>query len=521
MARPSVFFSYGNGDERDRGTAHRLAGGLRSLGAEVWIAPDSIPAGDEWRPVLIQQVLERSTHFVVLLSASSVTSAWVRREIDLAARRHADDPEFRVLPLLTGRFGDYPGREFLNRFQRIPFHDTPAAQLAELARAVGLDALTAADTAELIAEKTVSFVGRDNVFEAIDDFLASGDRGYLTIEGDPGAGKTTLLAEYVRRTGYVAHFNIRGQSLNTSRYFVHRLGSNLAARYGIAGVAAGTDADRHGEILGRLLSEARANEAADRPLVVVVDALDEVNTGGDPEGANVLLLPRHLPGGVYFILSSRRAGVPLHTDAPNRVFDLGRHHGQTMADVREYLRRQGSRDRLRGWLADHGIPLPDFVDVLAGKSDGNFMYLRHVLPELAAGVYQDLDIRHLPQGLEQYYDDHWRAMGRDGNLPTRLKVWVIYLLCEFARPVSTGVLARILREVEPGADAMSVQQVLDEWRQFLHRDEEPRGARFSLYHASFRDFLHRKDTIRSAGLVLRDVNAVIADVLWKHEYGRK
>jgi len=31
-------------------------------------------------------------------------------------------------------------------------------------------------------------------------------QGYFTIEGDPGAGKSAILAEYVRRTGCIAHF---------------------------------------------------------------------------------------------------------------------------------------------------------------------------------------------------------------------------------------------------------------------------------------------------------------------------
>ena len=82
------------------------------------------------------------------------------------------------------------------------------------------------------------------------------------------------------------------------------------------------------------------------------------------------------------------------------------------------------------------------------------------------------------------------------------------------------MLARVLREVEPTADAIAVQEVLGEWRQFLHRDAAPDGARFSLYHASFRDFLHGKDIIASAGLVLRQVNGVIADMLWDYEFGQ-
>jgi hypothetical protein len=380
--------------------------------------------------------------------------------------------------------------------------------------------VTSAELADLIADKTESFVGRDNVFEAIGSFIAHASSGYLTIEGDPGAGKTSILAEYVRRTGCVAYFNNRSQGLNTSRHFIDSLGSRLAARYGLVGAAQGTDPERYGEVLSRLVTEARASIPAEEPLVLVIDALDEVDAAVDPSGVNVLFLPRHLPAGVYFVLSSRRSGVPLQADVLNRVFDLGHHHQDTMADVREYLRRMAGRHRLGAWLSERQVPNATFVEILAEKSAGNFMYLRHVLPELVDGAYQDLDIRCLPQGLEQYYESHWRVMGMAAAPSPRLKAWVIYLLCEFARPVSVGVLARVLREVEPGADAITVQQVLDEWRQFLHRDQASSGSKFSLYHASFRDFLHRKDTVASAGLVLRDVNGVIADMLWEHEYGR-
>ena len=521
LVQPHVFISYTNSDDRDRSTAQRLATAVRSMGAHVWIAPESIPAGDEWREALVRQVLSESTHFLVVLSATSIATEWVLTEIELASERYHNDPAFRVLPLVTGRLGEYRGREFINRFQRVPYHDTFAALLTEVARAVGLTTVVPVDMAELIAEKTESFVGRDYVFKAIEDFIASTPRGYLTVEGDPGAGKTTILAEYVRRTGCVAHFNIRSQSLNTSGHFIHSIGSHLAARYGITTPAQSSDPERYGEVLARLLIEARSSLPVGEPLVLVVDALDEVNTTGDPPGANVLFLPRYLPTGVYFVLSSRRAGIPLQTEAPNRIYDLAHHHADTMADIREYLRRTGSQERLRAWMSDRAISLSTFITVLADKSAGNFMYLRYVLPELVGGNYQDLDIQRLPQGLEQYYEAHWRTMGMASGPSSRLKVWVIYLLCEFARPVSTAVLARVMGEVEPGADAIGVQEVLEEWRQFLHRDDTASGPKFSLYHSSFRDFLHRKDTISSAGLVLRQVNGVIADLLWNHEFGQR
>jgi hypothetical protein len=521
VGRPSVFISYTSHDDRDRATARRLAGGLRELGADVWIAPDSIPPGDEWRESLIREVLSNATHFLVLLSTASVTADWVLTEIGLARDRYEGDPGFRVLPLVTGLLGEYQGREFIDRFQRVPYQDTFSALLNEVVRAVGVASPLPVGTAELIAEKTQSFVGRDYVFAAIENFIASVACGYFTIEGDPGAGKTAILAEYVRRTGCVAHFNIRSQSLNTSGYFIQSLGSQLTARYGIPARAQGGDRDHYGEILARMLADARSGVSVGESLVIVVDALDEVNTSGDPLGSNVLFLPSRLPTGVYFLLSSRLTGVPLQADAPARTYDLARHQEDTMADIREYLRRMGGQERLRTWLDARSIPLATFIAVLADKSESNFMYLRHVLPELAAGTYQDFDIEELPQGLEQYYESHWRVMAMGAGPASRLKVWVIYLLCEFARPVSTAVLARVLREVEPTADAIAVQEVLEEWRQFLHRDAAPDGSRFSLYHGSFRDFLHRKDIVASAGLVLRQVNGVIADMLWDYEFGQR
>ncbi|AFZ19611.1 hypothetical protein Mic7113_3900 [Allocoleopsis franciscana PCC 7113] len=59
----------------------------------------------------------------------------------------------------------------------------------------------------LIDNKTKDFVGRKYVFHAIAEFLENQPNGYLIIEGDPGIGKSAILAEYVRRTGCVAHFN--------------------------------------------------------------------------------------------------------------------------------------------------------------------------------------------------------------------------------------------------------------------------------------------------------------------------
>jgi WD40 repeat protein len=61
----------------------------------------------------------------------------------------------------------------------------------------------------LIEEKTKDFVGREYVFDEIEDFLKHEDKGYFIIEAEPGVGKSAILAKYVRNTGCVHHFNIQ------------------------------------------------------------------------------------------------------------------------------------------------------------------------------------------------------------------------------------------------------------------------------------------------------------------------
>jgi hypothetical protein len=68
-------------------------------------------------------------------------------------------------------------------------------------------------------------------------------------------------------------------------------------------------------------------------------------------------------------------------------------------------------------------------------------------------------------------------------------------------------------------DQLAVQEVLDEWKQFLHEQPASDGLRYSVYHASFRDFLHRKDIVQAAGVTVKGINALIANNLWKSLLG--
>jgi hypothetical protein len=136
-----VFISHTTQDKRDLKLAHGLAEGLRSLRAEVWIAPDRIPPGATWEPEIVNGILNECTHFLVILSAASTTSEWVLREIELAQQRYRQDQTITILPLVVGKESNYPYKNFLAQFQTLPYRDDIFAQLREVALALQLPAI--------------------------------------------------------------------------------------------------------------------------------------------------------------------------------------------------------------------------------------------------------------------------------------------------------------------------------------------------------------------------------------------
>lgn len=141
MSAPVIFVSHTTHDPRDFAHAHGLATGLRELGAVVWIAPDSIPAGAEWQEGIVRGILNDCTHFLVLLTPASSRSEWVAREVELARVRHdVEKGRVSVLPIIIGEVADCPASTFLRRFQSIPWRENLAEQVYLVARALGISA---------------------------------------------------------------------------------------------------------------------------------------------------------------------------------------------------------------------------------------------------------------------------------------------------------------------------------------------------------------------------------------------
>ncbi|HBK20994.1 MAG TPA: hypothetical protein DDZ60_00320 [Planktothrix sp. UBA10369] len=357
----------------------------------------------------------------------------------------------------------------------------------------------------LIADKTQDFVGREYVFNAIAQFISSQPKGYFTITGDPGQGKSAILAKYVQDIGCIAHFNVQVVGPKTAGEFLKSVCTQLIDRYFSSSRTLPSNATEDGQFLGQLLEEVAARKN-NKPVIIAVDALDEVDSNSD-RNANILYLPPYLPEGIYFVMTIRRGvEVPFITYTPQDILSLLDYQEDSQRDVRQYIQnRINGSERLRSRIEERRETLLEFIDKIAAKSENNFMYLRYVLEDIEKGLYQDLTLERFPQGLQSYYEFHWRRMGMTATPLPDEKIKIVYILGEVRQPVSRQQICDF-----SGEDTRTVQTVLNEWEQFLHELEKDSQKRYIVYHASFRDFLHRKDILEKTGVTIPGINQLIA-----------
>jgi hypothetical protein len=375
------------------------------------------------------------------------------------------------------------------------------------------------DYSRYIEEKTRGFVGRQFVFDAIGQFVAQHPRGYFIVRGDPGIGKSALMAHLVKTQAPVHHFNIRAEGISRPEQCLRNLCAQLITRYRLSHTELPSEATQDAGFLNRLLNEVVDKLADGEKAVIVVDALDEVDGVGSPAGANVLYLPLTLPHGLFIVTTTRKVPLNLRIECEQRTLDIEHDSAGNIADIRLYVEQAVGQPGIRRYIAMQGMDDEQFVEHLIEKSQGNFIYLRYVLPEIEQGTYKDLDLDALPIGLRNYYEDHWRRMrGQDEDAWFRYKLPVVMSLTVAREPVSIDLIA----EFSGVQERARIRAVLNEWSQFLHQEQvDYEGGvqrRYRIYHASFHDFIAEKEEVADERVSRRAARQRIADLLWKDLY---
>jgi len=341
----------------------------------------------------------------------------------------------------------------------------------------------------LIEDRTKNFTGRKFMFDKIDNILREKTFpcGYVIIEGDPGIGKSALMAQLVKKCDYfIHHFNVALQSIDKPQQFLGNVCARIISCYDLPYETLPQGYEQDGSFLSRILEEVALKLGRDERLIIVIDALDEVNDARDQGPNNLLFLPAILPKNVYVIAATRRL-----QDLRLRVSDLFRIYLDAAAtensrDAEDFVRQQVRQKGIARWIADRDLDPEEFAAVLTAKSEGNFMYLHYVLPAIERGLFAGKELEDLPDGLKAYYRQHWAQMRQTGpDIFDELYRPVVCVLAASKEAVDVEQIAEWTK-LRPS----QVRGVLGTWREFLHEEKRVDGAKlYRIYHTTFREFL--------------------------------
>jgi hypothetical protein len=330
------------------------------------------------------------------------------------------------------------------------------------------------------------YVGRRWLQESLDGFLGSNDRGYFVLEAQAGLGKTTFLAHLVKSRHYIHHFAELAPGIDGSLVGARNLAAQLAVSWKLRDFDTYIPVASLGsEYLQKTLSEAaevRNKLKPEEKIVILVDALDQVVR---MSGQNPLNLPRHLPKGVYFVVSQQPGTAGVSTTTARQVAMIEKDDLRNMEDLKEYLTDAFAKPRLAQKISETGADLSRLVEVLVEKSRGVWVYAHFVVTDLESGLRSATRLDELPPGLWRYYADffagwkvrnpqEWDAFGR--------KLLASLAVCQEEIPLASLCQMVGISLVD---EAKSLLQ--NAWASIVILKPK-RQAEFSFYHASTRDF---------------------------------
>ncbi|MFM2060705.1 MAG: hypothetical protein RLZZ507_375 [Cyanobacteriota bacterium] len=319
---------------------------------------------------------------------------------------------------------------------------------------------------QIITAKNHNFVGREFVFSAINNFLHQYDRGYFTIIGEPGIGKSAIIANYVSQNPGIVYYNVEIYGKNCAEEFLSNVCTQLieiAQSKGIKNIDDNliNSPTENSGLLSLLLQQISDKLHPEQRLIITIDGCDRIDIKNQIPGSNLFYLPRYLPEKVYFLLSRRpfladKSGLLIET--PSNSLDLANYAEQNRADIQEYI----SYYHLHQQLTEIS---PD---------ETNFMYVSEIF------TGNNLD------NLIRYYQNHWFQMFLKTSNQEEMAIQVLNILVQ-SQSIEIADIAERLDE-----DEYDIKVILNHWREFLYLESTGEEIHYSLYHASFRDWLRQQ-----------------------------
>jgi glycogen synthase len=88
----------------------------------------------------------------------------------------------------------------------------------------------------------------------------------------------------------------------------------------------------------------------------------------------------------------------------------------------------------------------------------------------------------------------------------KMRVIILFILLEIGTPIPSNMISDLVNK-----DECDVQDILNEWIEYLKTQTIDEDICYSIYHASFSDFLKRKRELKATRNLFKEVNQHIVD----------
>jgi hypothetical protein len=222
-------------------------------------------------------------------------------------------------------------------------------------------------------ERRRHFIGRTQPLARIGEYLSGSEQNVFAIVGEPGSGKSALMAKAFEDACAVHSENVFVRFIGATpassdgRSLLDSLCREISRAYGVDE----SDVPREYNELAVELGKRLALATAEKPLILFLDALDQLSSAG----RSLSWLPGSLPEHVHVVVST----LPGETERALRT-----KHPEPEIHELEAMSSEDGRDLLASWLDDAGRTLRDgqrdeVLEKFAGE--GLPLYLRLAFEE--------------------------------------------------------------------------------------------------------------------------------------------
>lgn len=333
-----------------------------------------------------------------------------------------------------------------------------------------------------------NFVGREQeqqeIRRLVTGVLPNG--GYLTISGQAGQGKSSLIARLVEAysqewgdsTQVVHHFIPFNPGPNHQVSLLRDLLSQLVRKYQLADFYLKSESSPAlRDYLAQLLTDVTHLKKADRPELIFIDGLDQLEDEPASGGRDLSFLPVNVPAGVVFVLGTR----PNDTLKPLRL----------LKPQLEYPLPDLSRTDFDLLLARYGVqPGKVVADHFYEAMQHNALYLSLVAQELAnqdalAVSATTETIARIADNPDYLFSLTFQRLKKSRD-EWREVLWpVLGFLLAAHEPLNLLHLRQLT-----GLPDHALRDGLERLGGLLAKDE---NGRFYLYHLKLRDYLRQSE----------------------------